>query len=111
VREHLVPEYKEQGVDLKFNTNIAKMEKVDGGIKVTYEDGSTQETDVVMYATGRVPRTKVCAVTRWSQAQLYSRWQDTTSAWRGPGVHVACSPCSGRDACGWPCILLMSPCT
>jgi len=58
VREHLVPEYKEQGVDLKFNTNIAKMEKVDGGIKVTYEDGSTQETDVVMYATGRVPRTK-----------------------------------------------------
>ena len=62
VREHLVPEYKEQGVDLRFNTNIAKMEKVEGGIKVTYEDGSTQETDVVMYATGRVPRTKVASV-------------------------------------------------
>jgi len=58
VREHLVTEYRNQGVDVKFNTNIAKMEKVAGGIKVTYEDGSTQEADVVMYATGRVPRTK-----------------------------------------------------
>lgn len=58
VREHLVTEYKNQGVDLKFNTNIAKMEKVADGIKVTYEDGSTQEADVVMYATGRIPRTK-----------------------------------------------------
>jgi len=58
VREHLVTEYKNQGVDLKFNTNIAKMEKVADGIKVTYEDGSTQEADIVMYATGRIPRTK-----------------------------------------------------
>jgi glutathione reductase (NADPH) len=58
VRNHLVTEYKTQGIDLKFNTNIAKMEKVAGGIKVTYEDGSTQEADVVMYATGRIPRTK-----------------------------------------------------
>jgi len=58
VRTHLVTEYENQGVDLKFNTNIAKMEKVAGGIKVTYEDGSTQETDIVMYATGRIPRTK-----------------------------------------------------
>merc|ERR1719163_228600 len=59
VRQHLVTEYKEQGINLKFNTNIQKMEKnADGSIKVTYEDGSTQETDIVMYATGRVPRTK-----------------------------------------------------
>lgn len=58
VRKHLVDEYKNAGVNLKFNANIAKMEKVAGGIKVTYEDGSTQETDIVMYATGRVPRTK-----------------------------------------------------
>lgn len=58
VRKHLVTEYEQQGINLKFNSNIAKLEKVDTGIKVTYEDGSTQEADVVMYATGRVPRTK-----------------------------------------------------
>jgi glutathione reductase (NADPH) len=59
VRQHVLAEYKEQGIDVRFNCNIAKMEKnSDGSIKVTYEDGSTQETDIVMYATGRVPRTK-----------------------------------------------------
>jgi len=59
VREHLVPEYKRIGVDVRFNTDVAKIEKqADGSLKATMKDGSVVETDVIMYATGRVPRTK-----------------------------------------------------
>ncbi|EKX50730.1 hypothetical protein GUITHDRAFT_66527 [Guillardia theta CCMP2712] len=58
VREHLVNEYKEQGVDVRFNSNIAKIEKSGDGLKATLEDGSVLDADVIMYATGRSPRTK-----------------------------------------------------
>jgi glutathione reductase (NADPH) len=59
VRKHLIPEYETIGVDVKFNANIAKIDKQgDGSLKATLEDGSTLEADVIMYATGRVPRTK-----------------------------------------------------
>jgi len=58
VRNHLLAEYKEAGIDVQMNTNIAKIEKVEGGLKATLEDGSELEADVIMYATGRVPRTK-----------------------------------------------------
>eukprot|EP00960_Hanusia_phi_P066078 766302-Hanusia_phi.AAC.3 len=53
VREHLVNEYKEQGVDVRFNSNIAKIEKTGDSLKATLEDGSVLEADVIMYATGR----------------------------------------------------------
>lgn len=56
VREHLVNEYKEQGVDVRFNSNIAKIEKSGDGLKATLEDGSVLDADVIMYATGRSPR-------------------------------------------------------
>jgi len=59
VRDHLTQEYKEQGIDVRFKANIAKIEKNDdGSLKATLEDGSTLDADVVMYATGRVPKTK-----------------------------------------------------
>ena len=54
----------------RFNSNPAKIEKVEGGLKVTFEDGSTQETDVIMYATGRVsyPSTPCDALPRHERA-------------------------------------------
>jgi len=58
VRTHLATEYKEQGIDVKFNSNIAKIEKAGEGLKATLEDGSTLEADVILYATGRKPRTE-----------------------------------------------------
>lgn len=58
VRTHLAAEYKEQGIDVRFNSNIAKLEKAGDHLKATLEDGSTLEADVVLFATGRKPRTQ-----------------------------------------------------
>ena len=41
-----------------FNTNIVSVEKSEGGLVADLKDGSKLETDLVMYATGRVPNTK-----------------------------------------------------
>jgi glutathione reductase (NADPH) len=58
LRSHLAAEMLKQGIDLRFNANIASLEKTADGIVATLEDGSTLEADVVMYATGRVPNTR-----------------------------------------------------
>lgn len=58
VRCHLKSEMDKQGVDVRFNTDISKLEKLpSGAILATLKDGSTMETDLVMYATGRVAKT------------------------------------------------------
>ncbi len=58
LRSHLAEEMLKQGVDLRFNANIASLEKTDSGLIATLEDGSTLEADTVMYATGRAPNTR-----------------------------------------------------
>lgn len=56
VREFLAGEMRKKDIDLRFNSNIATVEKTDGGLIATLEDGSTIEADVIMYATGRAPK-------------------------------------------------------
>jgi len=58
LRSHLAGEMKKQGIDLRFNANIARIEKASDVLVATLEDGATLEADVVMYATGRVPNTR-----------------------------------------------------
>jgi glutathione reductase (NADPH) len=59
VREHLAQEMKKKGLDLRFNANIAKLEKrADGTLAATLEDGSVLEADCVLYATGRAPNSR-----------------------------------------------------
>lgn len=58
LRTHLAAEMQKQGVDLRFNSNIASLEKTGDGLVATLEDGSTLDADAVMYATGRVPNTR-----------------------------------------------------
>jgi len=58
LRSHLATEMLKQGIDLRFNANIASLEKTADGLVATLEDGSTLEADVVMYATGRAPNTR-----------------------------------------------------
>ncbi len=58
ISKHLADEMIKQGVDLRFNANITALEKTAHGLIATLEDGSTLETDVVMYATGREPNTR-----------------------------------------------------
>jgi len=52
--ERIAEEMRKKGVDVRLQTNLAKLER---GIRVTYEDGETQELDLVMFATGRKPNT------------------------------------------------------
>jgi glutathione reductase (NADPH) len=49
---------KGRGINCHPNTNITKLEKVEGGIKVTTDKGNEIITDAVMFATGRKPTTK-----------------------------------------------------
>jgi glutathione reductase (NADPH) len=52
--ERLAEEMRKKGVALRLNANPAKLEP---GIRITYEDGATQEADLAMFATGRKPNT------------------------------------------------------
>jgi len=58
VRNFLAAEMRGRGVDLRFEANVESIEKVAGGLRAALEDGSDLETDAILYATGRVPRTR-----------------------------------------------------
>jgi len=56
VRTHLRDEMIRAGVDLQFNADIARIDKLaDGSLKATLKDGRELEADCVFYATGRRP--------------------------------------------------------
>ena len=58
VRRTLADEMTKKGIDLRFNANAASIETSGDGFAVTLEDGTTLETDCVMYATGRAPNSR-----------------------------------------------------
>ena len=56
-RTMLAGEMRKKGMDLRFGTDVARIELGAQGARVlTLSDGSTITCDVVMYATGRVPK-------------------------------------------------------
>ncbi|WP_334167002.1 glutathione-disulfide reductase [Achromobacter mucicolens] len=56
VREHLRDELVRKGIDLRMNTEVARIDKrADGSLAATCKDGAVIETDCVFYATGRRP--------------------------------------------------------
>lgn len=57
VRDHLAAEMAVKGVTIRTESDIAAIAKTNNGYTVTYQDGSMQDTGLVMYATGRVPMT------------------------------------------------------
>ena len=58
VREVLADEMQKRGMDLRFNSDVSRIEKTASGIKATLNDGRTLEADIIMYATGRLPKSK-----------------------------------------------------
>ncbi|MCK5893686.1 MAG: glutathione-disulfide reductase [Endozoicomonadaceae bacterium] len=59
VRTSLRDEMLKKQIDLKFNSTISKIEKLqDEQLQVTWQDGTTETVDAVMYATGRLPNTE-----------------------------------------------------
>jgi glutathione reductase (NADPH) len=56
VRLHLQDELNKRGVDLQFNSDIARIDKqTDGSLQATLKDGRVLEADCIFYATGRRP--------------------------------------------------------
>ena len=58
VRKTLAVEMRKKGIELRFNTNVAKIEKVNDGIRATLTGGVSVEADLIMFATGRSPNTR-----------------------------------------------------
>ncbi len=57
IRAHLSGEMTKKGIEIRAGVKIARIEKSGGGYRLTTETGDVVETDLVMYATGRVPNT------------------------------------------------------
>ena len=56
VRQFVKEELTKKGIDLRFESLVTEIiKKEDGSYSVTFEDGSTQNTELVLYATGRKP--------------------------------------------------------
>ena len=55
IREHAAREIAKSGVDLRFESNVANIERRDGELSIELADGSRIQADAVLYATGRKP--------------------------------------------------------
>lgn len=55
VRAHLAEELSKKGLNLRFNADIARVDKRDGVLHATLKNGEVLEADCIMYATGRRP--------------------------------------------------------
>ena len=59
VRAHLAAELRAQGIDLRFDADVERVEKAsDGSLGATLSDGRRLEGDAILYATGRHPNTR-----------------------------------------------------
>ena len=58
VRTHLHAEMVKKGVNIKTESDVAAITPQADGYQVSFADGSQQTTGLVMYATGRVPKTQ-----------------------------------------------------
>jgi glutathione reductase (NADPH) len=58
VRAFLTEELRKKGIELQTDTFIRDIEKRDGGVSLLTRGGDTLEADAVLYATGRVPKTR-----------------------------------------------------
>lgn len=57
IREFVASECRKKGIHLQFDADIASIDKRGETLQSTLRDGSTLESDCVLYATGRRPKT------------------------------------------------------
>ncbi|HYD49495.1 MAG TPA: glutathione-disulfide reductase [Terriglobales bacterium] len=58
VRETLCAEMRQRGVGLHFESNVSAIENGASGLTLHLAEGRSIETDLVLYATGRLPNTR-----------------------------------------------------
>jgi glutathione reductase (NADPH) len=64
IRSTLAEEMRKRGIDLRFDTDIVEIDKVNGRLAATLGDGSVLVADQVLYATGREPKTRELGLER-----------------------------------------------
>lgn len=64
IRYTLADEMRKRGIDLRFKTDIAKVDKVGGVLKASLTDGEVIESEQILYATGRDPKTRELGLER-----------------------------------------------
>jgi glutathione reductase (NADPH) len=84
IRVNLGEEMRGRGIDIRGETELARIDKHAGGFTVTTTAGGKIETDCVMYATGRAPNTKGLGLAESgvamteSGAVVVDEWQRTS---------------------------------
>jgi glutathione reductase (NADPH) len=58
IRTTLAAEMRKRGIDLRFEADIRKIEKIGDTLHATLTDRSVIKADQILYATGRVPKTR-----------------------------------------------------
>jgi glutathione reductase (NADPH) len=58
VRRGLASEMRKRGIDLRFESDVARIEKTASGLRLALSDGSSLDSDAILYATGRAPNTR-----------------------------------------------------
>jgi glutathione reductase (NADPH) len=58
LRAALALEMRRQGVDLRFDRNVSRLDRGPAGLRATLTDGKVLDVDQVLFATGRCPLTQ-----------------------------------------------------
>jgi glutathione reductase (NADPH) len=58
IRHTLAAEMGKKGIDIRLGTIIKRTDKISKGYRLTLSDNTVLETDLVMYAIGRIPNTE-----------------------------------------------------
>src|SRR5690606_33908974 len=56
-RAHLADEMRKKRIDLRFNTEVAHIDRHGDHLVIGLRDGTALDADLVLYATGRAPAT------------------------------------------------------
>jgi glutathione reductase (NADPH) len=58
MREHLIGEMRKKNIAMRFESHIARIDRVASELQITTDKGEQLNSDCVLYATGRRPRTQ-----------------------------------------------------
>ncbi len=90
VRDHLTSELVRQGIEIRANSKVAHIDKIGWILRAALEDGSSLDTEQIMYATGRVPNAdglgleEIGVVRDKAGAIAVDEWQQTSV----PGIYA-----------------------
>ena len=64
LRTNLAAEMGKRGIELRLNREVERLERLDQGLCAAFDDGTSAQADLVMFATGRTPNTRELGLER-----------------------------------------------